>query len=105
MQTVISQIASCFVDDAIALITGFGRITADLTTDILAAAGTRIMAPIDRLARACDVAGVITTRDASKTHSRSMGASQAEDRALRRRRDRIDIFGIFAAFRTLRDLT
>jgi hypothetical protein len=105
MQTVISQIASTFVDDAIALVTGLGRITVDLVTDLLASARSRLMAPIDRLARACDVAGIISARDAAKTRSRSGGAKLAGIQALRRRQDRIDIFGICATFRTLRDLT
>jgi hypothetical protein len=96
MQTVISQIASTFVDDAITLTAGLGRIAVDLVTDLLASARSRLMAPIDRLARACDVAGIISARDAAKTRSRS---------APRRRRVRIDVFGILATFRTLRDLT
>jgi hypothetical protein len=105
MQTIISQIAFTFVDDAIALVTGFGRIAVDLATDMLVSARSRLMAPIDRLARACDVAGILSTRDAAKTRSRSGGAKLAGIQALRRRPDRIDVFGIRATFRTLRDLT
>jgi hypothetical protein len=101
MQTVISQIASTFVDDAIALIAGFGRITVDLATDLLASTRSRLMAPIDRLARACDVAGILSARDAPP----SRGANLAKTRAPRRRRNRIDVLGILATFRTLRDLT
>jgi hypothetical protein len=105
MQTVISQIAFTFVDDAVALIAGFGRITVDLATDLLASTRSRFMAPIDRLARACDVAGIIPAQDAAKTRSRSGGTKLAGIQVLRRRQDRIGIFGIRATFRTLRDLT
>jgi hypothetical protein len=105
MQTVISQITSSFVDDAIALTTGLGRITVDLATDLLASAHTRLMAPIDRLARACDVAGIISARDAAKTRPCSRGTNLARTPAPLRRWNRIDVFGIRAAFRTLRDLT
>jgi hypothetical protein len=105
MQTVISQIAFSFVDDAVALTTGFGRITADLTIDALAAARTRMMAPVDRLARLCDVAGILSARDAAKTRSRDRAANRQKTGTLRRIRDRFDVFGIFATFRGLRDLT
>ena len=94
MQTVISQIAFSFVDDGIALATGAKRITIDLALDVLAAARTRLMAPIDRLARACDVAGILSAREAK----RRLKADSP-------RRGRFDVFGIFATFRTLRELT
>ena len=54
MQTVAVDIASTFVDDAAALLSGFGR-------SILRFA----MAPIDRIANACDIAGVLTERHAT----------------------------------------
>ncbi|WP_280711145.1 hypothetical protein [Bradyrhizobium sp. BR13661] len=54
MQTLAVDIASTFVDDAAALISGFGR-------TILRAA----MAPIDRIANACDIAGVLAERRAT----------------------------------------
>jgi hypothetical protein len=94
-QTVISEIAFSFVDDAIALATGFGRITTELARDLSAAVRTRIMAPIDRLARACDVAGSLSARDQIKAKPHSTG----------RRGGRFDVLGVLAAFRTLRDLT
>jgi hypothetical protein len=51
MQTFAAEIAITFVDDAIALVTGCGRIVVQF-----------LMSPIERLARACDVAGVLTQR-------------------------------------------
>ncbi len=48
MQTLALEIATTFVDDAAALVTGAGRIIIRLAT-----------APIERLASACDVAGVL----------------------------------------------
>lgn len=54
MQTLAEQIAITFVDDASALVSGCGRIVA-----------RALMAPIDRLASACDVAGVLPQRRSS----------------------------------------
>jgi hypothetical protein len=48
MQTLAAEIALTFVDDAMALITGGGRLVVRLLTS-----------PVERLARACDVAGVL----------------------------------------------
>ena len=51
MQTLAFEIATTFVDDAVALIRGGGRIIVQILT-----------APIERLANACDVAGVLANR-------------------------------------------
>jgi hypothetical protein len=105
MQSVISQVAYTFVDDAVALATGLGRITAGLTIDALAAARSRVMAPVDRLARACDVAGILAARDAAKMRSHVKAVHRQNTATSRRIRGRFDVFGIFAALRTLRELT
>lgn len=63
MQTLTSQIALSFVDDAKALATGAGRLVRLLTVDALVALRNRMMAPIDRLAAACDVTGIRALRD------------------------------------------
>jgi hypothetical protein len=96
MQTVISEIAFTFVDDAIALAAGFKRIALELARDLVAAGRARIMAPIDRLARACDVAETLSARDRVK---------RPQTCAPRRPRYRFDVLRIRAAFRTLRELT
>ncbi|EJN10524.1 hypothetical protein PMI42_06180 [Bradyrhizobium sp. YR681] len=54
MQTLAVDIATTFVDDAAALVTGLGRAALKLA-----------MAPIDRIANACDIAGVLTERRAT----------------------------------------
>jgi hypothetical protein len=54
MQTLAVDIVTTFVDDADALVTGLGR-----------AALKCVMAPIDRIANACDIAGVLTERRAT----------------------------------------
>jgi len=54
MQTLAVDIATTFVDDATALVTGLGRA-------LLRSA----MAPIDRIANACDIAGVLAERRAT----------------------------------------
>jgi hypothetical protein len=51
MQTLALEIATTFVDDAAALVRGCVRITVKT-----------LMAPIDRLANACDVAGLLGER-------------------------------------------
>ena len=51
MQTLAFEIANTFVDDALALIMGAGAIIVQI-----------LMAPIDRLANACDVGGVLANR-------------------------------------------
>jgi hypothetical protein len=51
MQTLVSEIATTFADDAAALIKGCGRIIVQFLTT-----------PIERIANACDVAGVLARR-------------------------------------------
>jgi hypothetical protein len=51
MQTLVLEIASTFADDATAFVKGAGRLALHAVT-----------APIERLASACDVAGVLTQR-------------------------------------------
>jgi hypothetical protein len=50
-QTLAFQLTTTFVDDAIELAKGFGRTIVHLAT-----------APIERIAKACDVAGVLEQR-------------------------------------------
>ena len=54
MQTLAVDIASTFIDDTAALVSGFGRAVLRLA-----------MAPIDRIANACDIAGVLAERRAT----------------------------------------
>jgi hypothetical protein len=86
MQTVISSFALTFVDDAIALTTGFASVCRDLVRSGIAGVHERLWAPIERLARSCDVACVLPAAPA-------------------RGRKRFDVLGLFAPFRALRDLT
>jgi hypothetical protein len=51
MQTLAAEITLTFVDDLTTFVTGCGRMIA-----------RPLMAPIERLARACDVAGVLSKR-------------------------------------------
>lgn len=55
MQPLAFEIATTFVDDAAALIGGCGRIIMQI-----------LMSPIERLANACDVAGVLANRRFSR---------------------------------------
>jgi hypothetical protein len=61
MQTLAAQIAFTFVDDAMALMTGGVRIVVRL-----------LMSPIERLANACDVAGVLAARRAARPNGADM---------------------------------
>jgi hypothetical protein len=56
VQTLAFEIAHTFVDDAAALIGGCGRIIVQI-----------LMSPVERLANACDVAGVLANRRLSRT--------------------------------------
>lgn len=64
MQTLALQLTTTLVDDAIELMKGFGRACVDLA-----------IAPIERIARACDVAGVLEQRRADRRAPRQAAAS------------------------------
>ena len=51
MQALAAQVATTFLGDAAALVNGFGRIVTHV-----------LMAPIERIANACDVAGILASR-------------------------------------------
>ena len=55
MQTLVAQLTTSFVDDAIELVKGFGKVVAHIAT-----------APIERIANACDVGGVLARRKAAR---------------------------------------
>ncbi|MBR0737605.1 hypothetical protein JQ581_11770 [Bradyrhizobium liaoningense] len=88
MQTLAVDIASTFVDDATALVTGLGRALLRFA-----------MAPIDRIANACDIAGVLTERRAT---FRMWRASRARTR---HEGGRFSLLGRFSPFRRLAHLT
>ncbi|MHC6156255.1 hypothetical protein ACVSQB_31325 [Bradyrhizobium elkanii] len=64
MQTLALQLTTTLVDDAIELVKGFGRAVLNLAT-----------APIERIARACDVAGILEQRRAGRRAPRPAAAS------------------------------
>jgi hypothetical protein len=97
MQTIVSEIAFTFVDDAAALMRGFAGLVRDMAVEALTAARKLVLGPVDRLARACDVGGVIAAREAAG--SRHRAANRRRTPAPRRWRDRLNIF------RGLYDLT
>ncbi|MGY4475627.1 hypothetical protein [Bradyrhizobium sp. USDA 3364] len=74
MQTLALQLTTTFVDDAIELVKGFGRVIFDLAT-----------APIERIADACDVAGVLEQRRADRHAPRpaSAGGGRRKSRSCR----------------------
>jgi hypothetical protein len=55
MQTLVSRLTTTFVDDAIELVKGFGKVVVHLAT-----------APIERIANACDVGGVLAKRQSTQ---------------------------------------
>jgi hypothetical protein len=87
MQTLAVDIATTFVDDAAAIVTGFGRAVLRFVTG-----------PIERIANACDIAGVLAQRRATFRMWRA-----TRDRA--RRQGRISLLGRFSPFRHLAHLT
>ena len=88
MQTLAVDIAATFADDAAALVAGFGRTLLRLA-----------MAPVNRIANACDVAGVLAERRAT---FRMWRASRARARHEGRR---FSLVGRFSPFRHLAHLT
>ena len=97
MQTLAAEIAIIFVDDATALITGCGRIVVGI-----------LMAPIERLANACDVAGVLAQRRSSKDmHDLEMKGTGPGPNAgtARSRRRRWPLGTRLFSFRSLGNLT
>jgi hypothetical protein len=60
MQTLAVQVAATFLDDAAALVNGFARIVTHV-----------VMAPVERIANASDVAGVLASRRAALAHRRA----------------------------------
>lgn len=68
MQTLALQLTTTFVDDAIELVKGFGRVVHSLATE-----------PIERIARACDVAGVLEQRRAERTAAQHGGRCKSRN--------------------------
>jgi len=88
MQTLAVDIATTFVDDTAALVTGLGRTIWRLA-----------MTPVDRIANACDIAGVLTERRAT---FRMWRANRAR---ARREGGRFSLLGRLSPFRHLAHLT
>ncbi|MBR1132737.1 hypothetical protein [Bradyrhizobium iriomotense] len=88
MQTLAFDIAATFIDDAAALMTGLGRALLKFA-----------MAPIDRIANACDIAGVLAERRAT---FRMWRANRGRGR---REGHRFSLLGRFSPFRHLAHLT
>lgn len=70
----VENLALTFVGDAHAIATGFGKILIHVVTVPIARIVRTVTAPIDRIAEACDVAGVLSDRHAAasltKFHTR-----------------------------------
>jgi hypothetical protein len=94
MQTLIVQVATDFVDDATALVNGFGRIVTHI-----------VMAPIERIANACDVAGILAKRQAGKDRANAGFVMRSSIHHARRGRRSHRRGGGFGCLRFLGDLT
>ena len=88
MQTLAVDIASTFAEDAAALVAGLGRAVLKLA-----------MTPIDRIANACDIAGVLTERRAAFRMWR------ANRPRVRHGSRRFNLLGRLSPFRHLAHLT
>ena len=69
MQTLVSQLTTTFVDAAIELVKGFGKVIAHIATT-----------PIERLANACDVGDVLARRRAARRLRAAMKAHRPRSR-------------------------
>ena len=69
MQTLASQLTTTFIDDAIELVKGLGKVIVHIAT-----------APIERIANACDVGGVLARRRAARRVRAAMEAHRPRSR-------------------------
>jgi hypothetical protein len=69
MQTLVSQLTTSFIDDAIELVKGFGKVIVHIAT-----------APIERIANACDVGGVLARRRSARRLRAMMKAHRPQSR-------------------------
>jgi hypothetical protein len=90
MQALVLEVGATFADDAAALAKGVGRIMVRL-----------VMAPVDRIANACDVAGVLTLRRLAAMRQRADARGVTHAMSERRPRRR----GPFGCLAALSDLT
>ena len=95
MQPLIVQVATTFIGDAVAFVNGFGRIVTHI-----------LMAPVERIANACDVAGLLERRSARaaerervKLDWRALSRKAASPHRPRRHT------GLFGCLRSLGELT
>jgi hypothetical protein len=95
MQTLALEIAITFVEDAKALVRGSGRIAVRI-----------LMAPVERIANACDVAGVLR-QSRSSNHGRRNEMKRIAPNAgtQKPRRRRWPLRHRMFSFRSLSDLT
>jgi len=90
MQALVLEVGVTFAGDAAALVKGFGRVIVRL-----------VMAPVDRIADACDVAGVLTLRRLAVMRQRAEARGVTHAMSERRPRRR----GPFGCLAALSDLT
>ena len=90
MQALVLEVGVTFAGDAAALGKGFGRVIVRL-----------VMAPVDRIADACDVAGVLTLRRLAVMRQRAEARGVTHAMSERRPRRR----GPFGCLAALSDLT
>jgi hypothetical protein len=90
MRALAFEVGATFLDDAVALIKGVGRVMVHL-----------VMAPVDRIASACDVAGVLKLRRLAAMRKRAEARGVTHAMSARRPRRR----GPFGCLAALRDLT
>jgi len=90
MRSLAVDLATSFIDDAMSLATRFGRAVLRLAT-----------APINRIANACDVGGILTKR----RMTRRMRRDQEQQKGHVRSRRRGSLFGHIPPFGHLSHLT
>ncbi len=96
MQSLFVQVTTAFTGDAVAIVNGFGRIVTHL-----------VMAPVERIAKACDVAGILSeraARAAERERVRGAWLAAMSKRAARPHRPRRH-GGLFGCLSALGELT
>jgi hypothetical protein len=92
MQSLVVQLATTLIGDTVAMVNGFGRIVTHFA-----------MAPVERIARACDVAGLLSERAARAAERERI--RQAWPAISQRPGRRSRGHGLFGCLRSLGELT
>ena len=94
MQSLIAQLASTLIGDMVAMVNGFGRLVTHLA-----------MAPVERIARSCDVVGLLSERAARAAERERIRQAWPAISQRAGKPNRSRGHGLFGCLRSLGELT